>query len=93
MSTAAGDGGGPMSHAIFRVARLHKSLAGRLLRETGLYPGQELVLMTLWAGGAQRMSDLAEAVDSDAPSMTSSIARLEKAGLVRRAPSPPTTGR
>lgn len=77
-----------MSHAIFRVARLHKSLAGQLLRESGLHPGQELVLMTLWTDGPQRQVDLVEAVDSDAPTMARSIARMEKAGLVRRTPSP-----
>ena len=74
----------PVSHAVFRVARLHKGLAGRLLREAGLHPGQELVLMTLWTSGPQRLVDLADAVDADAPTMTRSIGRLEKAGLVRR---------
>lgn len=76
-----------MSHAIFRVARLHKALAGTLLRGVGLHPGQELVLMTLWSQGPQRLVDLASAVESDAPSMTRSITRLERAGLVRRRPS------
>lgn len=84
----AATGAGPVSHAIFRVARLHKALAGRLLRESGLYPGQELVLMTLWEQGPQRQVDLAEAVESDAPTMARSISRLEKVGLVRRSPSP-----
>lgn len=77
-------GVGPMSHAIFRVARLHKSLAGRLLRDIGLHPGQELVLMTLWVDGPQRQVDLAKAIDSDAPTMARSLARLEKVDLVRR---------
>lgn len=77
----------PLSHAIFRVARAHKALAGRLLREAGLHPGQELVLTTLWAQGPQRMVDLVAAIESDAPSMTRSVARLERAGLVSRRPS------
>ena len=85
MSDTPGPAGvGPLSHAIFRVARLHRSIAGRLLRETGLHPGQELVLMTLWGDGAQRQVDLAAAIDSDAPTMARSLARLERAGLVRR---------
>jgi DNA-binding MarR family transcriptional regulator len=78
---------GPLSSAIFRVARLHKSLAARLLRESGLHPGQELVLMTLWRDGPQRQVDLVRTLDSDAPTMARSIARLEKSGLVRRSPS------
>src|SRR5690625_554607 len=80
--------GGPLSHAIFRLAREHKSLAARLLRDCGLYPGQELVLITLWNNGPQRQVDLVNTLDSDAPTMARSIARLEKAGLVRREPSP-----
>lgn len=88
-STAAS---GPISHAIFRVARLHRMLAGALLREVGLYPGQELVMMQLWESGAQRQSALAKVLDSDAATMTRTIQRLEKAGFVRRSPDP-TDGR
>ena len=88
MSHNAAFSGGPVSHAIFRLAREHKSLAARLLRDCGLYPGQELVLITLWNDGPQRQVDLVNTLDSDAPTMARSIARLEKAGLVRRAPSP-----
>lgn len=79
---------GPLSHALFRAARLHKVLAGRLLREIGLHPGQELVLMALWADGPQRQGDLAGSIEWDAPTMARSLARLERSGLVRRTPSP-----
>lgn len=78
---------GPMSHAIFRVARLHKMFAGQLLRETGLYPGQELLMMRLWDDGPQRQIDLVRSLDSDAPTMTRTVARLERAGFVRRSRS------
>jgi DNA-binding MarR family transcriptional regulator len=73
----------PLSHAIFRVARLHKMLAGQLLRQAGLYPGQELVMMQLWTEGPQRQVDLVRMLESEAPTMTRTIQRLEKAGLVR----------
>lgn len=79
---------GPISHAIFRVARLHRMLAGALLRDVGLYPGQELVMMQLWETGAQRQTDLAKVLDSDAATMTRTIQRLEKSGFVRRSPDP-----
>jgi DNA-binding MarR family transcriptional regulator len=80
--------GGPVSHAIFRVARLHRMLAGSLLRRTGLYPGQELVMMHLWDHGAQRQADLIRVIDSDAATMTRTVQRLERAGFVRRRPDP-----
>src|ERR1700730_6322684 len=80
--------GGPISHAIFRVGRLDKMLAGNLLRRVGLHPGQELVMMYLWELGPQRQTDLIRLLDSDAATMTRTIRRLEHAGFVRRSPSP-----
>ncbi len=79
---------GPASHAVFRVARLHRMLAGALLREIGLHPGQELVMMQLWDAGPQRPADLVHALDSDTATMTRTVQRLERAGFVRRTPSP-----
>ncbi|MEU8588135.1 MarR family transcriptional regulator [Streptomyces sp. NPDC048664] len=80
--------GGPVSHAIFRLARLHRMYAGQLLRRIGLHPGQELVMMHLWELGAQRQADLVRLMDSDAATMTRTVRRLEQAGFVRRRPSP-----
>jgi DNA-binding MarR family transcriptional regulator len=84
----AAAGGGPCSHAIFRLARLHRMLAGQLLRRIGLHPGQELVMMHLWELGPQRQTDLVRLLDSDAATMTRTVQRLEQAGFVRRRPSP-----
>jgi DNA-binding MarR family transcriptional regulator len=79
--------GGPISYAVYRVARLHKMVAGNLLRRLGLYPGQELVMMYLWELGSLRQADLIRLLDSDAATMTRMIQRLEHAGFVRRSPS------
>lgn len=79
--------GGPLSHAIFRVARLHKMTAGRLLRRIGLHPNQELVMMRLWESGPQRQADLAAVMEADSATITRTIRRLERAGFVRRVPS------
>jgi len=78
--------GGPISHAIFRLARTHRMLAGQLLREVGLHPGQELLMMRLWESGPQRQTDLADEFDTDSASMTRTVQRLEWAGYVRRVP-------
>ncbi|MHB9857391.1 MarR family winged helix-turn-helix transcriptional regulator [Streptomyces sp. YIM S03343] len=79
---------GPVNHAILRVARLHRLLAGQLLRQVGLHPGQELVMMQLWDRGPQRQTDLVRLLGSDAATMTRTVRRLESAGFVRRLPSP-----
>lgn len=83
---------GPISYAIFRLARLHSQLAGRLLREVGLHPGQEMVMMGLWDRGPMRLSEIAELGFGDSAGATRKVQRLERAGYVRRVPDP-TDGR
>lgn len=83
---------GPVSHAIFRLTRLHRMVAAQLLRRLGLHPGQELLMMHLWDCGPQRQADLAALLGSDSATITRTIHRLERGGFVRRSPSP-TDGR
>lgn len=79
---------GPLSLAIFSLARAHRALAADLLRPLGLHPGQELLLMFLWEHGPQRQTDLARYVATDSASMTRTVQRLERSGFVRRRSSP-----
>ncbi|MEV4452186.1 MULTISPECIES: MarR family winged helix-turn-helix transcriptional regulator [Streptomyces] len=78
----------PMSEALFRAARVHRIMAGSLLRETGLYPGQELLMMQLWERGEQRQADLIKTLGLDPSTVTKMLQRLEQSGFVTRSPSP-----
>ncbi|MHB9849084.1 MarR family winged helix-turn-helix transcriptional regulator [Streptomyces krungchingensis] len=80
--------GAPMSEAIFRAARVHRITAGTLLRETGLYPGQELLMMQLWEQGELRQADLIKTLGLDPSTVTKMLQRLEQSGFVTRSPSP-----
>ncbi|MEV6649553.1 MarR family winged helix-turn-helix transcriptional regulator [Streptomyces sp. NPDC051219] len=80
--------GGPVSHAVSRVARLHRIAAGKLLKQLGLYPGQEFLMMHLWEAGPVRQSDLIKSVDLDPSTVTKMLQRLEQTGHVRRCPDP-----
>ncbi|MFD9291460.1 MarR family winged helix-turn-helix transcriptional regulator [Streptomyces sp. NPDC060030] len=80
--------GGPVSHAVSRVARLHRITAGRMLKGLGLYPGQEFLMMHLWDTGAVRQADLIKAMDLDPSTVTKMLQRLEQAGHVHRRPDP-----
>jgi MarR family transcriptional regulator, organic hydroperoxide resistance regulator len=82
------EGASPVTQALCRVTRLHHLLAGQLLRAAGLHPGQELIMMRLWAGGPQKPAALIRLLGSDAATMTRSVQRLERAGFVRRKPCP-----
>ena len=86
--SATAAAGGPISNALIRVTRLHVVRARQLLREVGLHPGQELLIMHLWDTGPQRQADLATVFDTDSASMTRTVQRLERAGFVRRRPDP-----
>lgn len=79
---------GPVSLAVFYLARAHRALAADLLRPLGLHPGQELLLMYLWEHGPQRQTDLARHVATDSAAMTRTVQRLERSGFVHRRPSP-----
>ena len=75
---------GPITHALFRVARLNRLHARQLLRRLGLHPAQELVMLQLWDLGPQRQADLVALLGSDTATMTRTIRRLETAGFIRR---------
>lgn len=75
---------GPVSHAIARVAHLHRRLAGELLRQVGLHPGQELLLMLLWDQDDRPQSELIRLLGVEAPTVTKTLQRLEHQDLVAR---------
>ncbi|MFF5424041.1 MULTISPECIES: MarR family winged helix-turn-helix transcriptional regulator [unclassified Streptomyces] len=80
--------GGPVGHALARVSRMHRIAMGRRLRELGLYPGQELMMMRLWDSGAARQSELIQFLGVDPSTVTKMLQRLELCGYVRRSPDP-----
>lgn len=75
---------GPVSYAIVRLAKTHKVVAAVLLRELGLYPGQELLLMHLWDSDRQTQAELVRALRLDASTVAKMAARLEQQRIVHR---------
>lgn len=76
--------GGPLSYAIFQLARAHRAYAARLLRGLGLHPGQELLLMRLLERDGQTQSELLAAVGLDHSTVSKSLRRMREAGLLTR---------
>jgi len=75
---------GALSYALLRAAKAHKAVAATLLREIGLYPGQELLLMHLWDEDDRTQAELVRALTLDASTVTRMVVRLEERGVVRR---------
>ena len=72
----------PVSFAIIELVRLHKAMATELLRDIGLYPGQELLLMELWHTDHQSQNSLGKSLGINHSTVTKSVSRLEDAGFV-----------
>lgn len=78
----------PVSFAVFALGRSHRALAAQLLREIGLFAGQEILLFQLWDRDAQSQNSLGRTLRLDHSTVAKSVKRLEEAGLVRRSRSP-----
>ncbi len=77
---------GRLSYEIFQLARAHRAHAARQLRELGLHPGQELLLMRLLGRDGQTQSELLAAVGLDHSTLSKSLRRMQEAGLLTREP-------
>ncbi|MDQ0905082.1 MarR family winged helix-turn-helix transcriptional regulator [Streptomyces canus] len=85
MPTTAG--AGPMSYAIFQLARAHRAYAAAMLREMDLHLGQELLLMQLLDRDGQTQSELLDSVGLDHSTVSKSLRRMQDAGLLLREPA------
>jgi DNA-binding MarR family transcriptional regulator len=77
----------PVSFAMLALARSHRALAAQLLRELGLFVGQEIMLMQLWVQDGQSQNCLGNTLRLDHSTVAKSVQRLEEAGFVTRSRS------
>ncbi|MFI7503946.1 MarR family winged helix-turn-helix transcriptional regulator [Streptomyces sp. NPDC049687] len=80
-------GAGPISYAIFQLARAHRAYAAAMLREMDLHLGQELLLMQLLDRDGQTQSELLDSVGLDHSTVSKSLRRMQDAGLLSREPA------
>ncbi|MCY0909761.1 MarR family winged helix-turn-helix transcriptional regulator [Sulfobacillus sp. hq2] len=73
-----------ISANVILLARAHRSLAAELLRELGLFPGQEMLLLELGKQDGQSQQCLSQALQLDHSTVTKSLSRLECAGFIQR---------
>ncbi len=75
-----------LSFDLAALGKAHRQVAGTLLAELGLHPGQEFLLLTLMENDGITQSALVECARVEPPTIARSLARLERLGLVVRRP-------
>lgn len=78
---------GPLSYAIFQLARAHRAHAAGMLRAMNLHPGQELLLMQLFDHDGRTQAELLERAGLDHSTVSKSLRRMQEAGLLTREPA------
>jgi MarR family transcriptional regulator, organic hydroperoxide resistance regulator len=76
-----------VTYRLAQAAKAHRARSGAHLSRIGLHPGQESVLKALADLDGQTMSQLAQMLSVQPPTVTKMITRLAAQGLVRRAAS------
>jgi DNA-binding MarR family transcriptional regulator len=74
----------------FRLLKLMKRTRTTIwprLEEVGLHPGQELLLSQLWREDGLDQVELVARLGVEAPTVTKTLQRLERAGFVKREPA------
>jgi MarR family transcriptional regulator, organic hydroperoxide resistance regulator len=73
-----------LSYLLVQIAKAHRNRAQALLADIGLHVGQELLLLHLSLGDGMTQSELAEEICVQPATLTRSLDRLTRAGLVER---------
>ncbi len=67
-----------------QVTRMRRNLIALMVEPLGLYVGQDLIMVQLWNEEGMTQSHLAERAGVDVSTMTKTLQRLERRGLVTR---------
>ena len=73
-----------VGYTLASVCRLHRQRANELMKEIGLHVGQEMLLSALCKAEGMTQTELAECLMIQAATVTNSLRRLERDGIVER---------
>ena len=75
-----------INHLFVQTCKAHRTRTSELLSEFGVHVGQEMILGALWQESGLPMSQLAERLEVQPPTISRMIQRMENSGLVERRP-------
>jgi DNA-binding MarR family transcriptional regulator len=73
-----------LGYLMVQICRAHRNRAQELLAEIGLHAGQEMLVLRLWTADGITQTELAEEACIQPATLTRSLDRLSRAGLVER---------
>jgi MarR family transcriptional regulator, organic hydroperoxide resistance regulator len=73
-----------INYLFVQVAKAHRARTHELLSRLGLHVGQEMILVALTKRGDLSLSELANMLEVQPPTVTKMVQRLESAAIVRR---------
>ncbi len=75
---------GWLGMSLVQAARAHRLRVAAGLTKLGLHIGQDLLLMQVWGADGVPQSELVKRLGVERPTITKMLARMQRAGLVRR---------
>lgn len=73
-----------INYLFVQVAKAHRARTHELLSELGLHVGQEMILVALTKHNDLTLSELADILEVQPPTITKMVQRLESSDIVRR---------
>ncbi|HSH05167.1 MAG TPA: MarR family transcriptional regulator [Anaerolineae bacterium] len=77
-----------VGYTLVMACRAHSTRVRTLLNALGLHPGQEMFLLSVWEEEGLTQTELADRLQIQRATVTNSVNRLEKGGLLERRPDP-----
>ncbi|MFI6928032.1 MarR family winged helix-turn-helix transcriptional regulator [Nonomuraea spiralis] len=77
-----------LTYALIKVVKAHRNRMAAALVPLGLHVGQELLLNQLWRQDGLTQGELISRLGVEPPTVTKTLQRLERSGLVYRSPDP-----
>ena len=75
-----------VGYNLVMACRAHNTRVRTLLTDLGLHPGQEMFLLSVWEEEGLTQTELADRLQVQRATVTNSVTRLEKVGLIQRRP-------
>jgi DNA-binding MarR family transcriptional regulator len=73
-----------LNYVFIQTCKAHRSRTAELLERVDVHVGQELILVELWQADGMTITQLAERLEVQPPTVSRMVRRMERTGLVER---------